>query len=172
MIGLLSQPVYFKEVFTDRKLRFQINPFITIFQFINNLQPELARHFGMNENEVEIVEAGQYNLGCLPEEAPALVPSDTKLCHKWGEKLENLAFYVRRKNYLYPQFETNRRQREINIDPLRSNSEDIFTGDCPICLESSLLTRRYSCTHGICGPCYQRCRTASINVCSLCRASA
>jgi len=171
MLGLRSQPVNFKEVFTNKKLQFHINPFINVNQLINNLRPVLARQFGINENEVEIIEAGQYDSEFLPEEAPALVPSDTKLCHKWGEKLQNLAFYVRRRNYLYPEFEANRRQREINRIPIINTSPVVFTGDCPICLESSLLTRRYTCSHGICSECYSSCQSASFMVCSLCRAS-
>jgi len=41
----------------------------------------LATQFGINENEIEIVESGQYDSDYLPEEAPSLVPSDRKLCH-------------------------------------------------------------------------------------------
>lgn len=165
MIGLRSRPVNFKEIFTVRTLQFNINPFITVRQLINNLRPELATQFGINENEIEIIESGQYYLGCLPEEAPALVPSDTKLCYIWGENLQNLAFYVRRTNYLYPQIETSRGNRQ-------NNSQNIITGDCPICLEGSSLTTRYRCSHGVCGPCYARCQIASISVCSLCRSPA
>ena len=171
MLGLRSRPVNFKEVFSIRTLQFHINPFITVSQLINNLRPELATQFGINENEIEIVESGQYDSDYLPEEAPSLIPSDRKLCHIWGENLEHLAFYVRRRNHLYPQFEASRRQRQINRLSITNNSPTVFTGDCPICLESSLLTRRYSCIHGVCATCYQHCQTANITLCSLCRAS-
>jgi len=169
MLGLRSRPVNFKEVFTVRTLQFHISPFITVRQLINNLRPQLATQFGINEDEIEIVEAGQYNLGCLPEEAPALVPSDTKICHFWGEFLQNLAFYVRRRNYVYPQIQVNTRQRQIASS--ETYSQITFTGECPICLESCSLTRRYICSHGICNPCYQRCQSESFTVCSLCRSS-
>lgn len=174
MIGLRSRPVNFKEVFNVRILQFHINPFITVSQLIDNLRPELAVQFNINENDIEIVESGQYILGCLAEEAPELVPSNRKLCHIWGENLENLAFYVRRKNHIYPQIENARRQREANQNINTSNPapQNGFIDDCPICLESSLLTRRYNCSHGICSQCYQNCLSASISVCSLCRSTA
>jgi len=171
MIGLRSRPVNFKEVFTVRTLQFHINPFITVNQLINNLRPELATQFRINEDEIEIVESGQYYPDRLSEEAPGLVPSNTKLCHIWGENLQNLAFYVRRKNYVYPQFQVNRRQRQIASSSSETYSQTTFTGECPICLESCSLTRRYICSHGICNPCYQRCQSESFTVCSLCRSS-
>jgi hypothetical protein len=172
MIGLRSIPINFKEVYTIRTSQFHINPFITVRQLINNLRPELAIQFGINENEIEIVESGQYHLGCLPEEAPALLPSDEKLYEIWGENLQYVSFYVRRKNHVYPQIEAARRRTLTRAsDTSNLTPQNTFTGDCPICLENLLLTIRYGCSHGVCSGCYSRCQLASINVCSLCRAN-
>jgi hypothetical protein len=172
MLGLRSHTVNFKEVFTVRILQFKVNPFLNVGQFINNMRPVLATQFGINSDDIEIVEAGQYTDEYPPEGAPELIPSTRILAEIWGESLQNIVFYVRRKNYLYPQLESYRRNRNrINNQLFVISEQNTFTGDCPICLESSLLTKRYDCSHGVCSGCYTRCKSASITVCSLCRAS-
>ena len=173
MLGLRSRPINFKEVFTVRTLQFQINPYFTVTQMFESLRPALAVQFDINSDDIEIVESGQYIDGVLAEAAPSLEPSSRRLCDIWGEDLRNLSFYVRRKNFIYPQIERNRREREarqIQNIAIESNS---YLGDCPICLESTSITNRYSCSHGVCSTCYNRCQLASIasiRCCSLCRA--
>lgn len=154
-------PISFKQVFTTNTIQININPFVSVNQLVSNVKPILANHFGINSDDIEIVESGQNNNNSVPELAPALVPSVTELYNIWGENLRYLAFYVRKKNQVYPQVNEIRRRRE----------QSSFTGECPICLESSQLTRRYNCRHGVCSHCYERCQTASINTCSLCRAT-
>jgi hypothetical protein len=164
MIGLRSRQISFKEVFTTRVINVHVNPFHTITQFIQTTRPLLAREFGINENEIEIVQAGQYINGNPPESAPALVPESRRLCDIWGSELAFVAFYIRRKNFVYPQIERHIRERESN------NNQISYEGECPICLETTSVTRRYDCNHGVCATCYCRCQEASITVCSLCRA--
>jgi len=148
-------PVNFKEVFTVKTLQFKVNPNLNVVQFINNIRPVLAIHFDINLDDIEIVEAGQYTDKYLPEGAPELIPSNKIIKEIWGEKLQKGTFYVRRKTKVYPQLENFK----------------TFIEDCPICLESSLVAIRYSCSHGVCTECYTRCQSASIRCCSLCRAS-
>ena len=93
------------------------------------------------------------------EKLTNLVPSNTKLMNIWGKKLENVAFYVRRKNYLYPELESYRRRQEL----MKTNTE------CPICFENENLSLRYNCSHRFCNTCFQSCLEYSINYCSLCR---
>jgi hypothetical protein len=163
MIGLRSRQISFKEVFTTRVVNIYVNPFHTTTQFIETTRPLLSREFGINQNEIEIVPSGQYINGNLPESASALVPESRRLCDIWGPELRYLSFYVRRKNFVYPQIERHIREREVN------NSQISYDGECPICLETTSITRRYSCIHGLCTTCYCRCQAASINICSLCR---
>lgn len=59
MLGLRSRTVNFKEVFTVRILQFKVNPFLNVGKFINNMRPVLATQFGINSDDIEIVEAGQ-----------------------------------------------------------------------------------------------------------------
>ena len=122
------------------------------------MKPILATQFQIDEDELEIVEAAQNSFTGQSESAPSLIPSDSKLYELWGIGLQNVAFYVRRKNFHYPNFENQRNNIRYN-------------GDCPICLEHCGLYRRYNCTHGICLGCYNRCQIINFNVCSLCRSS-
>lgn len=168
MLGLLSRPVLFKAVFSSKTMHCQINPFITIEQLIDTLRPHLSTQFGINQNEFELVVADQYELGIPPENALRLEPSNDKLCLRWGENLEGLTFYVRRRNYVYPQVDTY--FRDISNRATSSNIKDsTFLGDCPICLETTTLMKRYKCVHGVCSSCYDRCQESSITICSLCR---
>lgn len=153
-----SVPINFKQVFSSNTLRININPFISVNQLMNEIKPILERHFGINSDDIEIVETGQYD-NSIPELAPALVPSFRELNDTWGGNLRNLAFYVRKKNQIYPQVDENRRRRE----------QHMFISECPICLETCQLNLRYNCIHGVCSHCYERCVISDINRCSLCR---
>jgi hypothetical protein len=177
MVVLGPRLINFKEVFTSRILKCLVNPFDTFSDFISTIRPQLSFYFNINENEIEIVEAGQY-IDSLPAEfAPSLEPSILQLSDYWGDDFNSIAFYVRRKNYPYPQLEHFRRERENrqNIfnnyenDRIQFISNNEFDGDCPICLESSHLIRRYNCSHGVCETCYRACQATAINSCSLCR---
>jgi hypothetical protein len=165
MIGLRSRQISFKEVFTTSILNLYVNPFHTVTQFIETARPLLSSQFGINQNEIEIIESGQYVNGIRPESAPSLVPESRRLCDIWGPELKYLSFYVRRKNFQYPELENNRTVRESN----QVHVGELQLGECPICLDSTSLIRRYHCIHGVCSTCYRRCQTASINTCSLCR---
>jgi len=163
MIGLQSRPISFKEVFTTRTVNIHINPYVTLTQFIENVRPHLSSVFGINQNEIDIVEGGQYINGLMPEAAPALVPSGSQLSSRWGEDLNGLAFYVRRKNYQYPQFQVPRISSRTNTNLAT------YIDDCPICLEHTRLSRRYICSHGVCSECYHRRQSTNITICSICR---
>lgn len=171
----VHRPINFKEIFSDRIVQTSINPYITLAYFIEILTPQLATWFGINVQDIEIIESGQYRSGSLAEAAPSLIPSDIQLSQKWGENLDSVSFYIRRKNHVYPQLEAHRRfvedQRNIEANriPILNSSNVSFDGDCPICWDTSNLTRRYNCNHGICFNCYVRCQTLNIHACSLCR---
>lgn len=98
-------PVEFKEVFTSKTLQLSINPSLTVKDFMNEVFPTLSRYFNIQEEELEIVVIGQYRENTIPEASPSLSGSTAKLSDIWGKTLKYLAFYVRRKNYRYPQME-------------------------------------------------------------------
>jgi len=179
MVALGPRLINFKEVFTSNIMKCLVNPFDTFSEFITTIRPQLAVHFNINENDIEIIEAGQYIDSMPPEFAPPLESSELQLSDYWENDFHNVAFYVRRKNYPYPQLEHIRREREnrqIIINNIENHivrhyiSNNEFHGDCPICLESSQLIRRYNCSHGVCESCFARCQATAIHNCSLCRA--
>lgn len=172
MFGLLAKPVYFKEVFSTRTIILNINPNLPIDQFIIIVREPLSIHFNISINEIELVLCGQDIIGLQAEDAPSLSPSPVKLRSVWGENLTNLAFYVRRKNYQYPQFRYNR--INTNNDELVSYPNPLLfnntiDGLCPICLDSTSLRTPFNCDHGVCSDCFRRCQTFSISNCSICR---
>ena len=162
MMSLLSVPISFKEVSTSNVRNFRVNPNWTITQFIQSVGPLICREFNIEEGKLEIIEAGQYTAGIRPESAPALNFDSTKIKDKWGIKLQ-VAFYIRRKDYLYP---------EMNLNLLRQSSIPTVASivdDCPICFETISLTSRHSCSHRICDRCHQHCLSISYTICPLCR---
>jgi hypothetical protein len=168
----MSTLVNFKEVYSSRILQMVVYLQITVTEFINDSKGLLATHFGINEDDLEIVLSGQYSEELPSEAMPALMPSDITLSELWGDRLHNIAFYIRRKNQVYPH--ANRVTAPIGDqldNPLHTQMHtNICVDDCPICLEHGELVRRYACSHGICTTCYVGCINSNITNCSLCRA--
>ncbi len=157
-MSLLSIPVSFKEVYTSNVHNFDIDPNWTITQFIQTVGPVMCREFNIDEDNLEIIEAG-YTPGTRSEAAPALREEDTiKIKDKWGTKL-NVSFYIRRKDYLHP---------ELNLIAHNPTTES-FTGDCPVCLETLTLTSRHTCSHRICNSCHRQCLSNNYTICPICR---
>jgi hypothetical protein len=158
MLSILSVPVTFKEVYTSNVRNFHINPNWTITEFIISIRPHISKAFHINQNSLEIIESGQYNLGIKPEAALPLIPDDTiKLKHRWGIKLD-VAFYIRKKDFAYPQLNLN-----LNI------ATSSIVAECPVCFETVSLHSRYGCSHGICDTCHEQCESVSYRICPLCR---
>jgi len=161
MMSLLSIPVSFKEVYTTNVRNFHVNPNWTITQFIQTIGPHICREFNVIEDNLEIIEAGQYTTGIKPEAAPALTQDTIKIKDKWGPKLQ-VSFYVRRKDYLYP---------EMNLNLIRQtpNTVPSIIDDCPVCFENVTLTSRHTCSHTICNRCHQHCLSINYTICPICR---
>ena len=77
MMSLLSVPIQFKEVFTTNVRNFHINPNWTMSQFIETISQHICREFNIEEDNLEIVESGQFNLGGIPPEFAPVVPPVT-----------------------------------------------------------------------------------------------
>jgi hypothetical protein len=159
MMSALSRQVNFKEVWTTNICQLQIDPYWTMTQFIESIKSDISRAF--NSNDFEIVEAGQYTPGIPSEAAPALQITDMILKDKWKEDL-SVSFYVRRRNFDYPQLQNLNIRRNIN-------TSSRLVGDCPICLETLQLISRNGCSHSVCSDCHRRCQQVNYNICPLCR---
>jgi hypothetical protein len=145
---LLSVLVNFKEVWSNNTRQIYVNPHWTVRQFISTVKPIIEEVFRLQNYRFEIIEAGQ-NDGEL---ALGLQNSDIPLKQLWGKNL-NVSFYIRRKNYPYPQLQ----------------EQNIIENDCPVCLFNTLVTRHYQCSHQICRQCYLRCNQNNYTVCPICR---
>ena len=160
---MLSVPVTFKEVYSSNTRSFDVNPDWTMTQFIDSVKPHICREFNVQEDNLEIVEAGQYSPGTRPEAAAPLTQNLTiTMKHKWGPKL-NVAFYIRRKDYSYP---------ETNINLIRQPVTSPVTyviNNCPVCLENVYVSYRHTCYHFICDRCHINCLSSNYTICPICR---
>jgi hypothetical protein len=90
---------YFKEVYTAHFKYYRFDPEISINTFIEQVKLQARIDFNLrNDEDVKIIETGQFNniLGRDAESAPAIEPSDSKLREKYGTRVKNTAFYIRR----------------------------------------------------------------------------
>jgi len=137
--------IYFKVIYTDRTARYDIPLTSTLHSMIEYMKIRSCLDF--NLAEIELVEAGQP----LSENAPALVPEDTTLEQKYGDRLDTLAFYIR---------------------PIQQNPPLSSQYQCVICLNDDLgmnVYRYYGCLHPLCDGCVVQCVRRNIQQCSICR---
>jgi hypothetical protein len=151
---LLTFPVYFKQVWTANTHIIPVNPESTVIEFIEQVKPLLSIHFNIETCDLELVETGSMD----SEASEPLIESVKKMREVWGDELKTAAFYVRRKNYEYPQVEHLRQRRIIET-----------TDNCPVCIQVTNVSRRYNCIHRICNECYNNCLLNSIASCPVCR---
>jgi len=151
---LQTFPVYFKQAWTTNTHIIPVYPELTITEFIETVKPLLSIHFSIEIDNLELIEAGSIG----SETAEPLVESNKKMREVWGNNLNNASFYVRIKNYEYPQAEHQRQRRIIET-----------TDDCPVCMQYTNVIRRYGCIHRICSECYNGCLLNNIVSCPVCR---
>ena len=162
MLSLLSVPVTFKEVYTTNVRNFHVNPNWTLTQFVQSVTPYICSEFNIHQDNLEIIEAGQYTPGIRPEAASHLTQDNTLMKDKWGTKLA-VSFYIRRKDFEYPQLNLNL-IRQTSTSPIAS-----VIDDCPVCLETVSLYSTHGCSHRICRRCHERCLSVNYTICPLCR---
>lgn len=89
---------YFKLVYTERTVRYNISPDKSLTDFINYVKVMVRDDFTISDNySVEIVPTGQpYVPGQDPEMAAKLEPSNYYTIRDiYGENYKNIAFYIR-----------------------------------------------------------------------------
>jgi hypothetical protein len=151
----MSIPVDFKKVFTNEVRHLSLNPSWTTHQMLETIVPIISQQLDIPEDEVEIVEASP---AFKPAEAgPFLTKTQTKLKDLWTSEL-NVAFYVRKKNGLYP---------ELNLNAIRRSQ--FICDECPVCMETQNLYLRHRCEHRLCNNCYEHCENSGYFICPLCR---
>lgn len=168
MMSLTSIPFSFKEVFTTHVATLHVNPQWSVEQFMQSVLPILETEF--DSTELEIVECGQDGPGIPAEAGLPLLPSNISLRNKWGNQLY-VAFYVRRRNHVYPQLENLNNYAHniqyLDINPIIANS--FVTSECPICFETAPTLTVYQCRHSICSQCHHQCIQTNRFTCPMCR---
>jgi hypothetical protein len=162
---LTPQSVNFKEVFGTEIYECIVNPYWTVTEFIENVRPMLSQHFRINQNDIDIIVPEEDLRGMPAEMGEALIESNTVLATTWGQNLEYVSCYVRRKNFRYRQIDEIMRQRRQ-----RQQEQEMY--ECPICYETQrTLVSMYVCSHTICSQCHDGCYNSGCMTCPLCRAN-
>jgi hypothetical protein len=156
----------FKETFANRTIVLQFDSYLTVTQFIEDAKQRLKTRYG---DDVDIIDANIYlNDGRIPEEREPLQPNETIIFDYWYGRfpfMQNLAFYMRRKDMSYPQIDFIKAQRQQQRQQRQYKKDD-----CPICLEHTSVFNAYSCSHSVCDTCFENCNKVNIRCCSICRA--
>jgi hypothetical protein len=174
-MSLITIQVTFTEVWTTHSKQFHINPYWTVTQFLESINPLIKHEF--HTNNFEIVKTGQIIKGKASEDAPAITNSEIKIGNKWGYDLD-VSFFIRRKNYDYSKL----RQVSINthIEQLKCMNTPTnpmlinfpIIEECPICFETMQFLHNiniFGCTHNICNHCYVNYTMLNNNNCPVCR---
>jgi len=80
----------FKNIYEYTKFTLYFDPNITMKEFI----AQVKKH--VNNDKIEIVTAGQYMDGILPEDAQHIISSDNTLKTIYGSNWKNISFYIRK----------------------------------------------------------------------------
>jgi len=80
----------FKNIYEYTKFTLYFDPNITMKEFI----AQVKKH--VNNDKIEIVRAGQYMDGILPEDAQHIISSDNTLKTIYGSNWKNISFYIRK----------------------------------------------------------------------------
>lgn len=132
------------------------------------VKPILSTEFRIPIHLIEIIESSQYNENKIPEMASPIKENEhTILKIKYGGDFSNrLGFYVRIKNYQYPQFE---RLKKISLGFMMDFEENQYICECPICFDEKYVANRFKCMHHLCNHCYDKLNEAK--KCPFCRSS-
>jgi hypothetical protein len=143
--------VPFKEVFTNIKFNYGLQPRWTISEMVEFVVPKIVEDFNIREEDLEIVANNQYE-ECVPVELLNALSEEMGnriLEEEYGRDLL-VAFYVRRKNTNY----------------LENNC---YVNECIVCLNIRITSNTFGCRHQICRICSTRCRSIGHNRCPVCR---
>ncbi len=150
--------IYFKVVFTDNTRSYQVDPNWSLDDFWNIMKSRLIRDFRIEDEEFELVEAGQNVNNGLAEQGIAFDKNEpVRLCEKYGRNV-NVSFYIR-------PIILDQQQQIIQQQIIQQQ----IVQECCICYEQMPLICPYQCIHMICSTCYAACRNNYINNCPMCR---
>ena len=98
----LMHSYYVKHAYTENTMTCILSKELSITEFICEVQFQASRSFNISIfrehlfSKIEVVEAGQEISGVNSEDAPKMQPNDDiTMEEKYGDKLKNMAFYIR-----------------------------------------------------------------------------
>jgi len=87
--------MYFKVVRTTNYKNYNVNFNWTTEEFINIMRERVIRDFNLDNVEFIDTENNYHITLIASEDAPAIQPSTIKLIDKYGDKINQVAFYIR-----------------------------------------------------------------------------
>jgi len=87
--------MYFKVVRTSNFKNYNVNFNWTTEEFIRIMREKVIRDFNLQNVEFVDTENDSHNIHIAPEDAFAIQPSTIKLIDKYGDKINQVAFYIR-----------------------------------------------------------------------------
>jgi CRISPR/Cas system-associated protein Cas10 (large subunit of type III CRISPR-Cas system) len=143
--------VPFKEVYSSTSFNYEVNISWSLNEMVANLLPKISVDFNIAQETIEIIPSNQYE-ECVPVEVLKTLDELQIGNNIFYEEYESdmlVAFYVRRKNYLY--------ERRPNLN------------ECVVCLNERITTNSFGCIHQLCNRCSNGCRNIGHNRCPVCR---
>lgn len=156
--------IYVKLAYQTTTATYILSRNLSLAEMIRRLQENIARDFGIDETQYELVEAGQTMPQGIPsEEAPAFIVSSTSIRRRFNEQ-NLIAFYIR----LFPTTASSSLISASTI--ITEDEDDDALPCCMVCQETpATLTTYFGCSHNICDACCAGCVQAGITRCAICR---
>lgn len=158
--------IYVKFAYQTTTATYILSRNLSLSEMIRRLQENIARDFGTDATQYELVEAGQTMPQGIPaEEAPAFIVSSTTIRQRFNDQ-NCIALYIR----LFPATASSSLISASTI--ITEDESDESAPCCMVCQETpSTLTTYFGCSHHICDACCAGCLQAGISRCAICRHS-
>lgn len=97
-----SQPqmstCYIKQAFTENYIQYTFSTSITVTSFIEGAKMLFIEYMNVYPEQMEVLEAGQEIPDTKAEDAPKLQDENISIQEKYGDQIQNKAFYIRYTN--------------------------------------------------------------------------
>uniref|UniRef100_A0A6C0D9G4 RING-type domain-containing protein n=1 Tax=viral metagenome TaxID=1070528 RepID=A0A6C0D9G4_9ZZZZ len=145
--------IYFKLVRTSNYKNYNVNFNWTTEEFIRIMREKVIRDFNLENVEFIDTENNYHITRIASEDAPAIQPSTIKLIDKYGDKMHQIAFYIR----------PIPRELELETNTITTITNNL----CSVCLTNEINIVFQPCSHlCVCNSCSSN---PIMQTCPLCR---